>query len=69
MAIEQPIVMVQEVEVVTIPLQRVTEVLVVRSVLISNSTMFSNATAFGNTTAINNGTAHARNGSLTATLG
>ena len=57
MEIEQPVVMVQEVEVVTIPLQRITEVLIVRNVVISNSTAFSNATAFGNVTAISNSAA------------
>jgi hypothetical protein len=61
-------IMVLEVEVVTIPLQRITEVLVVRNVVISNSTVLSNTTAFGNLTAIHNGTAQAQNGSLPATL-
>lgn len=45
----QPVVMVQEMEIVTIPVQKVTEIVVVRKVLVSD---------------INNGTALARNGSL-----
>jgi hypothetical protein len=57
--VEQPVVMVREVEVVTVPLQRVVEVLVVEGVVVSNMT------------AINNGTRHteARNGSSPALLG
>jgi hypothetical protein len=57
--VEQPVIMVRQVELVTVPLQRVMEVLVVEGVVVSDMT------------AINNGTrpAEARNGSAPALLG
>jgi hypothetical protein len=57
--VEQPVVMMREMEIVTVPLQRVVEVLVVEGVVVSNMTAINNATT----------PAEARNGSSPALLG